>query len=714
MLLKSYPSLKNQLSYLPESELATISRALALASKAHKGQKRKTGEPYIIHPVAVAEIIANLKLDSRCISAALLHDVIEDSQYKHSDLQKQFGDEVANLVEGVTKIQKMPTRTRKESQAENFRKMLMAMCKDIRVLIIKLADRLHNMETIAIMPRDNQVRIATETLDIYAPLARRLGINTLAASLESLGFEVLHPKRSAVVKNAIDTLQGCNKMVLEELVVGIKEKLTECGVQFNCVKGRGKHAYSTYKKMRDKKISFAEITDMFAIRICVKSREDCYRALGVMHELFRPLHNTFKDYIALPKANGYQSLHTILFGPNTAKIEAQIRTYDMDKIADSGVAAHCLYKAKEKNISVQHIQAQEYLGRIMALQKHVGTTLEFMEHVKIDLCPDEIYVFTPQGDIIELPIGACVLDFAYAIHTDMGNKCLTAKVDQQIRHLSTMLQNGQTVTVTTHESVTPNDLWLEWVRTAKAKSAIRYILRTKRKEDILKLGKKLLGRYVEEQGYGLEDVSSAIIKEVVFNAKLADVDGLYEAIALGRLSTKKVFAQIAALMKRVATDELIVKSARVNPALVISNDEHHAMSYACCCYPIPGDDVIGLLEEDKGVVIHRKACSVGLKNRDIYQNIAVIWGRGLDKVFQTSLLLELTNERGALAAVSIIIANEGADVQDLDLRYIDINMASLRLIVTISSQIQLRRITKALQREVRVHSVKRVQEYDLA
>lgn len=708
----SFENFKSTLDYLPEEDIQLIHRAFLVAKKAHIGQIRKSGQDYITHPLAVAEIISSLKLDPRCVSAALLHDVVEDTKVTYQDIHRKFGQDIADLVEGVTKIKRIPAVSKKENQAENFRKLLMAMCKDIRVLIIKLADRLHNMQTIEYMPRTHQIRIALETLDIYAPLARRLGVNTLASQLETLGFEVKHPLRAQTLKAAIIKAQGHNHAMLAKITSVLKAQLEFKALQVLSINSREKHVYSIYKKMQDKGVGFTEITDMFALRICVSDINSCYQVLGIVHSQYKPVPNTFKDYIALPKANGYQSLHTILFGPNATKIEVQIRTKDMDDVANSGVAAHCLYKLKEVGVSKYHLQSQEWLSKLMTMQSHVGSTLEFMEHVKVDLCPDEIYVFTPQGDIVELPSGSSVLDFAYAIHTQMGNLCVSAKIDQQMSPLSTLLENGQTIAVTTNNNAKPSQSWLNSVKTAKARSAIRHALRSQRKDDLLELGKKLLKKYCQSCGLVNASISDAVLKEVAISMSYADEEDLFEAIATGLVAVREVGHLLETYLKKHKGVQ-IAKAIGVNKPLIVNDKEHAAMTYAECCYPIPGDEIAGLVVEGKGVVVHRQHCNTYLAQQQGCDNVALEWGENLQQSFQVGVELHINNQRGALATTSVIVANEHADVQDLNIKIIDEHEALIRLVLLVKQSVQLHRIIRMLDRQPCVYRVARFAMNDL-
>ena len=704
-MLDSYPSFKNKLGYLQKEHLREVQSALVFADTAHTGQCRRSGQPYIIHPVAVAEVLAVLKMDVQCIVAGLLHDVLEDTDCKYQDIAKRFGEEVARLVEGVTKIKKMPTKSRKENQAENFRKMLMAMCKDIRVLIIKLADRLHNMRTIGALEDKKGRRIAKETLDIYAPLAKRLGINFIAVELEQHGFSCLYPLRYRVLKHAVDSAQGERQTLISSLTDNIEADLNKYNIPYDFVKGRRKHVYSIYRKMRDNGLSFSDISDVFAIRVRVRDKIDCYKALGIIHAQFKPVPNAFKDYIALPKVNGYQSLHTILFGPHGVNIEVQIRTAEMDKMADSGFAAHCLYKSRDKRFSEGHLQAQQWLNKLMAMQKQSGSSLEFIEHVKIDLCPEEVYVFTPNGDIIELPAGACVIDFAYAIHTRVGHHCVAAKINHKISPLSTVLESGQTIQVVTKPDASPNKSWLEFVVSGKAKASIRYYFKMQHRGDLLKLGMRLVGKLCEEY-VDVAKVPRQVLQTVRQGLRLKHSNEIFESVAMGNLPATEVARRIGEEMASAGAAEVLVQAEKREP-LEITGHEHMAINYAQCCNPIPGDEIKGMLVPGKGVFVHHVKCEIGHEKDFGAESMQVRWSQDLQQFFQAAIEVSVINQRGTLATVAMCVSQVNADIKDIAIYTLDDNNAKIKVTLMVRNRLQLSAIIRKMRREKCVLKIKR-------
>ena len=705
-MLDNYPTFKNKLNYLQKEHKIQIKAGLIFADEAHAGQFRKSGLPYITHPVEVAEILATLKMDVKCILAGLLHDVLEDTDCKFVDLENRFGKETASLVEGVTKIKKIPTKSRRENQAENFRKMLMAMCKDIRVLIIKLADRLHNMRTIGALDGEHRTRIASETLDIYAPLAKRLGINFIAVELEKFGFATLYPLRYKVLEHAVESSQGERQTLISSTSDNIQKHLNTNGMTYDYVRGRKKHVYSIFRKMRDNSLSFSDISDVFAVRVCVEDRLDCYKALGIIHSLYKPVPNTFKDYIALPKANGYQSLHTILFGPNGVNIEVQIRTKEMDKRANEGVAAHCLYKSRDRNFSQGHLQAQQWLNKLMAMQKQSGSSLEFIEHVKIDLCPEEVYVFTPLGDIIELPIGSCVIDFAYAIHTKLGHRCVAAKINQKISSLSTVLESGQTVQVITKPDARPNRSWLEMVASGKAKASIRFYFKMQHRNDLLKLGMRMVAKLCHQE-VGMEDLPRAVLQKVRHHYRLKHSNEIFEGVALGNLAAIEVAEKISMEVQHIQLNQKATQIDEKEP-LVITGYEHMAINYAECCNPIPGDPITGMLIQGKGIHIHHRRCK---KHADELgpeaETMHVRWSQEITQFFQVTLEIFVMNQRGTLATIAMCVAQDNADINDITLCTLNDNSAKIDVSLMVRNRLQLSASVRKMRREKCVLRIKR-------
>jgi RelA/SpoT family (p)ppGpp synthetase len=645
-------------SYLEPPQVEAVRSACCFAAVAHAGQRRKSGEPYVLHPLAVARILTDVRFDHHTIMGAVLHDVIEDTEIDKEQLSRQFGAEVAELVDGVTKLTQMKFGSKVEAQAENFRKMFLAMARDIRVIMIKLADRLHNMRTLGVMATEKRRRIARETLEIYAPIAGRLGMNNLRLELENLGFSHLYPLRHRVLSDALQRMSGHRKEIVSQLETRIRNRLLEDGIKAR-VLGRSKHLWGIYKKMRDKHLPFKEVYDVYAVRIIVDSVDTCYRVLGVVHGLYKPLMGRFKDYIAIPKANGYQSLHTVLFGPHGVPIEAQIRTYEMHLMAEAGVAAHWLYKAPGNQGNNAQKRAREWLQKLLDMQRRAGNSVEFLESVKMDLFPDEVYVFTPRGEIIELPRGATAVDFAYAIHSDVGNTCVGAKIDRRLMPLRTPLQSGQTVEVIIAPTARPNPAWLSFVVTAKARSSIRHYLKHLQREEAIILGKRLLEKALLGRFGGLGEIPATRIEQLVRELNVRSFDDILADIGLGN----RVAPLIA---KRLLPDGDLAEPAVSDSGqpLLIKGTEGTVVSFGKCCRPVPGDLIIGYLSAGRGVVIHRDGC----RNVADYRNnpdkwIEVEWERDVKADFPVELRLDIANKRGALATIASAIAEADTNIE---------------------------------------------------
>ncbi len=520
-----------KLDYLPEDQRARITEAFEFGAKAHSSQNRASGEAYITHPVAVAATLADMKMDPDCLIAALLHDVVEDTAVELSEIGNLFGDDVATLVDGVSKLDKLNFTSRSEAQVESFRKMMLAMIGDIRVILVKLADRLHNMQTLEALPAPKRARIGRETLEIYAPIANRLGINALKSELEDLGFINTYPFRARVIERNLKKAQGNQRQIVRKISDRLRASLNNAEIQAN-VYGRRKHLYSIYRKMRDKNLALNEIVDVFGFRLIVDDVDTCYRTLGIVHQLYKPMPGRFKDYIAIPRVNGYQSLHTTLFGPNGIPIEVQIRTRDMDLIAEAGVASHWQYKAVDSSVITPQARAREWLQSISEMQS-AASSEEFMENVKVDLFPDKVYVFTPRGEILRLPRGATCVDFAYAVHTDIGNHCIAAKIDRRLVPLRTQIKNGQTVEIVTSKRAQPNAVWVNFVVTAKARYNVRQGLKNLRRNEAIELGRRLLTQALANFGSSMRKVSRARVKSVLRELKLRKTVELYEQLGVG-------------------------------------------------------------------------------------------------------------------------------------------------------------------------------------
>lgn len=648
--------------YLPADKIELVKRAFVIARDAHEGQTRSSGEPYITHPVAVASIIADMRLDHEAVMAALLHDVIEDTPYTEDQLKAEFGESVAEIVEGVSKLDKLKFRTRKEAEVENFRKMILAMTKDIRVVLIKLADRTHNMRTLGALRPDKRRRIAKETLEIYAPLAHRLGIEHIKNELEDLGFEAMHPQRYAVLQKVIQVARGNRKDMIQRIADEIKGRLDDVGIKAR-VFGREKHLYAIYQKMRLKDQQFHSIMDIYAFRAVVDSVDTCYRVLGQMHSLYKPRPGRVKDYIAVPKANGYQSLHTSMIGPHGVPVEVQIRTEEMDQMAEMGVAAHWAYKQGGRNDSTTaQIRAQRWLQSLIELQQSAGNSFEFIESVKSEFFPKEIYVFTPKGRIVELPAGATPVDFAYAVHTDIGHSCVAANVDRKPYPLSQALQSGQTIDIITSNNARPNVGWLNFVVTAKARTNIRHALKNLRSDTALILGKRQLNNALQPKK--LEDVDPHRIEHVLTELKLDSFDDLLTEIGLGNQMSAVIAYRLLGEPIEIDTDGDVGNNKHM---LEVKSAEGLLTTFAHCCHPIPGDPIVAYASPGKGLVIHHECCA-NLKNRKdgVERYTPVEWEKSDVKAdFETELRIEMLNQQGALPNLTSAISSLGSNIHSI-------------------------------------------------
>ena len=682
--------------YLEPDQVKEVYRAYLFGAEAHDGQQRLSGEPYITHPLAVAKILAELYLDHQSIMAAILHDVIEDTPTAREHLAEEFGEEVAALVDGVSKITHLHFESKAAAQAENFRKMMLAMVQDIRVILIKLADRLHNMRTLDVMRPDKRRRIARETLEIYAPIAARLGMNRIRIELEDLGFAALYPMRYRVLRDAVSKARGHRNEVVQTILTAIRRRLRQEGMEAE-VYGREKHLYSIYKKMRAKHLSFQDVYDMYAFRIVVDRVDTCYRVLGAVHNLFKPLPGRFKDYIAIPKSNGYQSLHTVLFGPYGVYLEVQIRTTDMDKVAERGVAAHWMYKTGESNGTSAEARARQWLQNLLELQKNAGSSMEFIENVKIDLFPDEIYVFTPRGDILELPAGATVVDFAYAVHTDIGNTCVAAKVDRRLTPLHTVLRSGQTVHIITARGARPNPAWLSFVVTAKARTALRSYLKRLRRSEAVALGGRLFRKALAAHGTSLEELPQEPLDKTLEAYQLTGLDELLEEIGLGKRMAPLVVQQM--LESEGPAEGRLERPARGGLArpLVIRGTEGMVVSFAKCCRPIPDDEIIGYMSAGRGVVIHRRRCSNvsdGKGSRENWLNVE--WSKEVKGEFLAEIQVDVANQRGALATVAAEIADCESDIDNVTIDERDGLTTTMKFVLSVHDRHHLAQVMRRL------------------
>jgi len=688
-------------SYLSKVQIDLLKQAYIVAREAHDGQMRSSGEPYITHPVAVALNLAKMHLDHETLMAALLHDVIEDTATTKDELAELFGHTVAELVEGVSKLDKLKFDNKEEMQAENFRKMILAMVQDIRVILIKLADRTHNMRTLGSLRPDKRRRIARETLEIYAPIANRLGIHDVKNELEVLGFEALYPMRARALKSAVKQARGNRKEIINNIQSEVTRRLAESGITAQVI-GREKHLYSIYRKMQNKELMFNEVMDIYAFRIIVGDKiDDCYRALGAAHNLFKPIESRFKDYIAIPKTNGYQSLHTSLIGPHGIPVEIQIRTNDMDQMADKGVAAHWLYKQDgEDNGTTAQMKARRWMQSLLELQQSAGSSFEFIENVKSDLFPEEIYVFTPDGRIIELPMGATAVDFAYAVHTDVGNSCVGVKVDRKPFPFSQPLDSGQTIEVVTSSAARPNATWLNFVVTSKARLQIRTYLRSQEKTESLALGRRLLSHALGTTK--LEDIVEEKLMQVVKDTGNKTIEELLINIGLGNALS----IGIAKRLKDEFTEESDLQPTTTKAKMPIKGTEGMMVSYGKCCRPIPGDSILAYLSPGKGLMVHQHGCRNN-KGHEQGSLFPVKWDTDIDRDFIAKLRIEIMNHKGALAALTNVVARCGSNVHTLNSGEKDSGLYLIDMEITCRNRVHLADIIRKIKVMIDVQRVVR-------
>jgi guanosine-3',5'-bis(diphosphate) 3'-pyrophosphohydrolase len=691
--------------YLPEAQVLKVRRAYEVGAHAHAGQTRKSGEAYITHPVAVAGILAELRMDVETLCAAILHDALEDTNLPRSAISDEFGEAVAELVDGVTKLDKIQFRDRQEAEAESFRKMMLAMSRDLRVILIKLADRLHNMRTLDAMSPDARRRIARETLEIYAPIAHRLGMNRIKAELQDMGFRALHPLRHKIVAKRIAAQPVMRREAMATIEAKISQRLAQEGLPFRLV-SRVKAPWSIYQKMLQENKSFDQVMDVFGFRLVVPKLMQCYIALGAVHSLFKPLDARFRDFIAIPKANGYQSLHTVLFGTYGTPVEVQIRTEEMDVIAERGIAAHWLYKSVGHGMNSAQVRAQDWVRSLMDSQESAGSSLEFLENVKVDLFPDEVYLFTPKGDILSLPRNATALDYAFAVHTDVGNHAVAARVDKKLVPLRSKLVSGQTVEIITAPSATPGPQWLEFVVSSKARTAIRHFLKRLEHEDAVDLGHRMLDRALEARESSLDRVPQEKIEQYLAENRYRRLEELLADIALGN----RMPTQVAQILVQ-GSEEMPLRSdgARIGEQILITGSEKGVLSFARCCYPIPGDEIMGYISAGKGVVVHRADCRNAAEYRKHPERcVPMAWDRHVKGDYRAALKLDVDNKPGVLAQVAAAVAESDSNIDSVEYRERDVQISVMEFGIEVRNRKHLADVIRRVRRLNVVHGVERI------
>jgi len=696
----------DSLSYLLPEEIQLVREAYLFSEAAHRGQTRLSGEPYITHPLAVAGALAEWHMDAQAVIAALLHDVMEDTAVPKTEIAERFGKPVAELVDGLSKLDKIEFRSYQEAQAENFRKMLMAMARDLRVVLIKLADRLHNLQTMSAVRADKRRRIARETLEIYAPIANRLGLNMLFRQLQDLSFAHIHPMRARVLERAVRAARGNRRELLSRILDGIQGKMREAGIEAQ-VFGREKSLFSIYRKMVDKRLSFSQVLDIYGFRVVVRDVPTCYLALGALHALYKPVPGKFKDYIAIPKANGYQSLHTTLIGPYGTPVEAQIRTEGMHHVAQEGVASHWLYKDSEESGADLQLKTHKWLQSLLELQSTAGDTSEFFEHVKVDLFPDEVYVFTPKGKIMALPRGATAVDFAYAVHTDIGNRCVAARINYELMPLRTELANGDQLEIITAAHANPNPAWLSYVKTGRARSKIRHFLKTMQHEESASLGESMLNQELRALGVDPSEVPVQSWEELVGDSGNKSMKEIYTDIGLGR--------RLAAVVARrlLAHEDAPQPESSAPVSLVIRGTEGMAIQLAPCCQPIPGDPIIGSIRKGQGLIIHTHDCPAIRKTHssEPLKWIDVEWEPEPGKLFDVRIRITAKNTRGVLGKIATEISGAGSNIEQVNMDERNPGLyTTLHLTIQVSGRAHLAQLMRSLRRVPEVVRIAREQE----
>lgn len=690
--------------YLEDHEIRQVRHAYLYSEQAHDGQKRRSGDPYITHPLQVAEILSDMRMDHQSLMAAMLHDVIEDTGIAKDALQSQFGEAVAELVDGVSKLTHISFETRAEAQAENFQKMTLAMARDIRVIIVKLADRLHNMRTIGSLNPEKRRRIAKETLDIYSPIANRLGMYELRSELHELAYRAMFPMRIKRIERAVQTVAGNRKKIVSEILESLESALEKNGIKVR-IEGREKAANSIYRKMRDQRKSFSDIMDVYAFRIVTDSVDDCYRTLGIVHNLYKPRPGRFKDYIAIPKANGYQSLHTTLFGMHGVPIEIQIRTSEMDAMASGGIAAHWLYKAgSDDTAAVQ--RTNRWVKGLLEIQQRAGNSLEFIENVKIDLFPDDIYIFTPKGKIMELPSGATAVDFAYAVHTDVGNRCVACRIDKALAPLSTILQSGQTVEIVAAKHAKPNLAWLSFVVTGKARSAIRHFLKNQQRSESVNLGQRLLSRGLANLGSSFDQIQDEQKHTLLKEAELSEFDDILEDIGLGN---RVAYSVARRLIPDADSEPAKLSQNGDTRPLAIKGSEGLLISYAKCCRPIPGDPIIGHISKGRGMVIHHETCkNISEIRNNPEKSVLLTWDDDLTGEFYTALKIIVEAETGIIANIASAVSEADAAIDRINREERDAKTSVIVLEVGVRDRQHLANVVRHIRRIKSVMKISRI------
>jgi RelA/SpoT family (p)ppGpp synthetase len=700
---------ESRFGYLKPADVARLAEAYRFSGAAHAGQTRQSGEPYVSHPLAVAEILAGWHLDGQALVAALLHDVMEDTSVTKAEISDTFGKPVADLVDGVSKLDKIEFQSAEDAQAENFRKMLLAMARDVRVILIKLADRLHNMRTLAAVALAKRRRVALETMEIYAPIANRLGLNELFHELQELAFSHIHPMRYRVLSKATRAARGNRREVVGKIEAAIKARLADAGVAA-AITGREKHIYSIYRKMIEKHLSFSEVHDIYGFRVVVKDNPTCYLALGVLHSLYKPVPGKFKDYIAIPKANGYQSLHTALIGPYGVPVEIQLRTEEMHRLAEAGVASHWMYKSDADSLSELQKKTHQWLQSLLEIQSQSGDSQEFLEHVKVDLFPDEVYVFTPKGRIMSLPRGATTVDFAYAVHTDIGNKCVAAKVNGELAALRTELRNGDRIEIVTTGYAKPNPAWLQYVRTAKARSNIRHFLKTMQYDESATLGERLLEQALKAAGHANSAIDEESWDRAVRDSGAHSRREVLADIGLGRRLPAVVARKLLRKTERDGAKNGHPRNA--GASVVIRGTEGMAVQLASCCRPIPGDAIVGSMKKGQGLVVHTAECRQATRSRRIEPDewIDVEWDRQPSRLFQCALRVTVTNQRGVLAKVASEIAEAGSNIDSISMEEDRAVFTTMLFVIEVGNREHLARVMRALRRLPEVEKLARARD----